>query len=181
MKRVLMVILAALLAVSAGAALASGHHHGGHGYRAAAGRCYRTEDGYCHKDGACLHDGDACHFYADEDGDNAATAAARTGQAKTRICGHNYVDEDGACDRPARKWRALPATTAATADTNESAPRGAFRALTKPATAKIALIGKISGNFSIPGLRAFQRADSVTFQKVTPGSAFPGASKRGEG
>ena len=70
MKRVLIAMLAALLAVSAGVALASGHHHGGHGYRATAGRCYRTEDGYCHKDGACLHDGDACHFYADEDGDN---------------------------------------------------------------------------------------------------------------
>ena len=71
MKRVLIAMLAALLAVSAGAALASGHHHGGHGYRAAAGRCYRTEGGYCHKDGACLHDGTACHFYADEDGDGA--------------------------------------------------------------------------------------------------------------
>lgn len=102
MKRVLMVILAALLAVSAGAALASGHHHGGHGYRATAGRCYRTEDGYCHKDGACLHDGDACHFYADEDGDNVCDRCGTHWTSENvEFCGHNYVDEDGdgVCDR----------------------------------------------------------------------------------
>lgn len=102
MKRVLIAMLAALLAVSAGAALASGHHHGGHGYRAAAGRCYRTEGGYCHKDGACAHDGDACHFYADEDGDNVCDRCGTHWTSENgEFCGHNYVDEDGdgVCDR----------------------------------------------------------------------------------
>ena len=101
MKRVLIAMLAALLAVSAGAALASGHRHGGHGYRAAAGRCYRTEGGYCHKDGACLHDGAACHFYADEDGDNVCDhCGTRWTSENGEFCGRNYVDEDGdgACD-----------------------------------------------------------------------------------
>ena len=152
MKRVLIAMLAALLAVSAGAALASGHHHGGHGYRAAAGRCYRTEGGYCHKDGACAHDGDACHFYADEDGDNVCDRCVTTGQAKTANSAATTTWTKTATAFatavPRRKWRALPATTAATADTNESAPRGA--------------------------LFAFQKGEA-------PGSAFPGASKRGEG
>ena len=101
MKRVLIAMLAALLAVSAGVALASGHHHGGHGYRAAAGCCHWTECGYCHKDGACAHDGVTCHFHANEDGDGVCDRCGTHWTSENvEFCGHNYVDEDGdgVCD-----------------------------------------------------------------------------------
>ena len=87
MKRVLIAMLAALLAVSAGVALASGHHHGGHGYRAAAGCCHWTECGYCHKDGACAHDGVTCHFHANEDGDGVCDRCPTPQMA--RFAGHH--------------------------------------------------------------------------------------------
>ena len=91
LKKVLIAALIALLALSAGAALASRHHHGV-GHRARRGHCYSVEGagGYCHYDGACAHGGDACHFYADEDGDGVCD---RCGMHWTRengeFCGHH--------------------------------------------------------------------------------------------
>ena len=84
LKKVLIAALIALLALSAGAALASRHHHGA-GHRARTGHCHPVEGagGYCHYDGACAHGGDACHFYAEKTATAYATAAACTGRAKT--------------------------------------------------------------------------------------------------
>ena len=88
LKKVLIAALIALLALSAGAALASRHHHGA-GHRARTGHCYSVEGagGYCHYDGACAHGGDACHFYADEDGDNVCDRCPA--QQMARFAGHH--------------------------------------------------------------------------------------------
>ena len=102
MKRILIVLLAALLAVSAGAALAAGRHHAGHGHRAAAGRCYRADGGYCRFDGACDHARDACHAFADADGDGVCDRCGTHWAEESGVWrGHGYVDEhgDGVCDR----------------------------------------------------------------------------------
>ena len=95
MKKTLIALLALLLALTTGAALASGHRHGSH---ANAGHCYAAGNAtsYCHYDGTCTHGGDACHFYADEDGDGICdNCPAHPQGADGAWYGHGYVDADG--------------------------------------------------------------------------------------
>ena len=95
MKKTLIALLALLLALTTGAALASGHRHGRH---ANAGHCYAAGNAtsYCHYDGTCTHGGDACHFYADEDGDGICDNCSTHWSFEDGAwCGHSHVDADG--------------------------------------------------------------------------------------
>ena len=116
-EKTLIALLALLLALTTGAALASGHRHGRH---ANAGHCYAAGNAtsYCHYDGTCTHGGDACHFYADEDGDGICDHCSTHWSFEDGAwCGHSHVDADGdgICDNCPAHPRAQTVPGTATA------------------------------------------------------------------